>query len=198
MAIHRFLQDFSISPASAERLADAFEQTRHALKLDDSRGPIAELVARKIIEVHISGVDDPGALTAAVLGHLQREAPQKQHGLLEGCSVLVVEDEYFLADDLHNAFKSLGAEVVGPVGDLREALARAEDGGFDFAVLNVRLQGGDCFELADRLMARKIPFAFATGMANSSLPPRFSAVRCWTKPYDPLVLAHDVMKLWPG
>ena len=42
---------------------------------------------------------------------------------LEGRRVLVVEDEFFLADDLVRALKRHGAEVVGPVPSLDRALA---------------------------------------------------------------------------
>jgi CheY-like chemotaxis protein len=198
MAIHQFMRDFSISPANSERLVDAFQQTRRALDLHDASGPLAQLVARKIIEAHCSGVDSPDALAKAVVGQLRSETAGRPDWLLEGCSVLIVEDEYFLADDLRTAFKSLGAEVVGPVGDLDAALEKAEDGGFDFAIIDVRLRGRDAFDLADRLAARKIPFAFATGFDESAMPKRFAGAMRWTKPYDPLTLARAALKLWPG
>ena len=47
----------------------------------------------------------------------QPESP----GPLAGRRVLVVEDEYFLADDIVLALTALGARIVGPYGDLDEA-----------------------------------------------------------------------------
>ncbi|MBV9461770.1 MAG: response regulator, partial [Bradyrhizobium sp.] len=41
---------------------------------------------------------------------LQPESP----GPLSGRRVLVIEDEYFLADDIMRALTALGARVIGP------------------------------------------------------------------------------------
>jgi hypothetical protein len=35
---------------------------------------------------------------------------------LKGRRVLIVEDDYFMADELRAEFQQAGAEVVGPVG----------------------------------------------------------------------------------
>ena len=42
---------------------------------------------------------------------------------LAGRRVLVVEDEYFIADDLRHQLEACGAEVLGPVPRVGEALA---------------------------------------------------------------------------
>jgi len=47
------------------------------------------------------------------------------------CRVLIVEDEYFLANDLAKALSASGAQVVGPIADLEEAVAQVGQGGFD-------------------------------------------------------------------
>jgi hypothetical protein len=38
------------------------------------------------------------------------------------CRVLIVEDEWFLANDLQTALKSVGADVVALVGDIDDEL----------------------------------------------------------------------------
>jgi len=43
------------------------------------------------------------------------------------CRVLIVEDEYFLAADLEDALRSEGAEIVGPICELSQALAQVEE-----------------------------------------------------------------------
>ena len=58
-------------------------------------------------------------------------------GSLKGARVLVVEDEYFQADDLVRALGSAGAETVGPVGTLAEAEHCLEVETLDGAVLPV-------------------------------------------------------------
>jgi CheY-like chemotaxis protein len=57
--------------------------------------------------------------------------------LLYECKLLVVEDEYFLADDLARIFRAHGATIVGPVGHMEDALAALERGGFDAAVIDL-------------------------------------------------------------
>jgi hypothetical protein len=50
---------------------------------------------------------------------------------LPNCRVLIVEDEYFLAQDLAVALQSRGAKIVALVGELGEALEQLARGGFD-------------------------------------------------------------------
>ncbi|MCG5249487.1 hypothetical protein [Methylorubrum extorquens] len=40
---------------------------------------------------------------------------------LAGCRVLLVEDDYFIADGMRSEFESLGAEQVGPAASVEEA-----------------------------------------------------------------------------
>ena len=49
----------------------------------------------------------------------QLSAPSEFSAPLAGQRVLVVEDEYFVADDLARALSELGADVLGPVPDRR-------------------------------------------------------------------------------
>ena len=74
---------------------------------------------------------------------------------LTGRRVLVVEDEYFLADDIARALVGLGAETVGPVPTREQALAHLEGGGrIDACVLDLNLRGEMAFPVADALLAR--------------------------------------------
>src|SRR5215831_1250796 len=81
---------------------------------------------------------------------------------LAGCRILIVEDEWFLADDVHVALKSLGANVIALVGDLDEALDLLANGGFDIAVIDINLRGHPAFTIANQLQRLGIPFVFAT------------------------------------
>ena len=42
--------------------------------------------------------------------------------LLAGRRILLVEDEYFIAHDMARAFQNNGAEIVGPVANVDDAL----------------------------------------------------------------------------
>lgn len=110
-------------------------------------------------------------------------------------AVLVVEDEYFIADDMACVLESLGAKVVGPVPTRDGALAVIRSGErIDFAVLDINLQGETVFPVADTLAQLSIPFVFATGYDVASVPPAYRHVVRWEKPFNPKHLA----KALPG
>ncbi|WP_424140598.1 hypothetical protein [Roseomonas chloroacetimidivorans] len=81
--------------------------------------------------------------------------------------VLVVEDEFFIADDIALELHDAGLDVLGPAPNVAEALvlieAAASDGGIAAAVLDIALQDGRVTPVADALAAAGVPFLFATG-----------------------------------
>src|SRR3712207_954447 len=90
---------------------------------------------------------------------------------LAGRRVLVVEDEYFIADDIARALRKLGAEVVGPLASRDEALDAFSSGqSIDAAVLDINLRGDAVYPVADALRGRKVPFVFATGYDPATIP----------------------------
>jgi CheY-like chemotaxis protein len=105
--------------------------------------------------------------------------------------VLVVEDEYFLADEMARALQTLGAEVVGPVPTRDKALTLlSSDARIDVAVLDINLRGESVFAVADALTERGVPFVFATGYEPTAVPSAYRAVPRWEKPFD----AHDLAR----
>jgi len=102
---------------------------------------------------------------------------------LRDCRVLVVEDEFMLADDLQNELQDVGAIVLGPVGVLVAAIAliQAEER-IDGAVLDANLGGELVYPAADLLIERGVPIVFTTGYDASAIPSRFSAVARCDKP----------------
>lgn len=86
-----------------------------------------------------------------------------EHNRCWVCRVLVVEDEYFLADDLTSELEPHGAEVIGPVHNLSDARALIERDGFDVAIVDIELHNEMAFILGDALARQNIPFLFATG-----------------------------------
>lgn len=106
-------------------------------------------------------------------------------GALAGARILVVEDEFFLADDARSALLKAGAEIVGPAPTVEAAtaLVEAEDG-INGVLLDVNLRGQMAYDVADVLQARGIPFAFVTGYDSGVLPERFSHAPVLKKPTD--------------
>ena len=110
--------------------------------------------------------------------------------------VLVVEDEFYIADDMAIALRRIGAEVIGPVPTRERALAALEkDGPIDAAVLDVNLRGTPVFSVAEALQERGVPFVFATGYDEAALPPEYRAVPRWEKPFDSQDIAIALPRL---
>lgn len=102
---------------------------------------------------------------------------------ISGKRVLVVEDEFFLADDLAQALEQVGAEVVGPASEQQDALELLSRESVDLAVVDINLQGKAGFLIADVLASRGIPFVFATGYDAGMIPERHAGVPRWEKPF---------------
>lgn len=115
---------------------------------------------------------------------------------LEGCRILVLEDEYFLADDIVRELKKLGARIVGPLGDVEEAASLVEgDVAIDAAVLDINLRNEMVFPLARTLRSRHVPFVFTTGYDKSALEPEFHDVVLWEKPLDIAAMTRELAGL---
>jgi CheY-like chemotaxis protein len=121
-----------------------------------------------------------------------KSSPQ---AFLAGRRVLVVEDEYFVADDIARALREIGADVVGPFPSREDALQAVGAQPIDTAVLDINLQGEAVYPVADALRSAGIPFVFATGYDESSLPPSYRDVPRWEKPFDPGALAKALPDL---
>jgi hypothetical protein len=59
MPIHRLLQNQPIGPEEISRLVTAYEQALRGLCLVDRNDPLAEMIAKKVIEIAQRGVRDP-------------------------------------------------------------------------------------------------------------------------------------------
>lgn len=107
-------------------------------------------------------------------------------GALAGRRVLVLEDEFFLADDLAATLRAAGAVVVGPFSTVDQALQALETGAADcdLAILDLNLRGVRSYPVADLLTARGVPFVFVTGLDSPDLERRYVGARRCEKPVD--------------
>jgi len=97
--------------------------------------------------------------------------------------ILVVEDEYLIAQDVQYDLERAGATVLGPLASVEQALEMiARTDHIDAAVLDVNLGHDTSFPIAHALMIRSIPFLFATGYDASDIPPMWRHARTETKP----------------
>ncbi|MBB3691952.1 response regulator [Sphingomonas sp. BK580] len=104
---------------------------------------------------------------------------------LARCRILIVEDEYLLADELAIELAELGATVLGPAPDVQTALRLLSDGeALNGAVLDINLGGEPAFPVADRLIAQGVPIVFTTGYDAAAMPDRFKNVPRCEKPFS--------------
>jgi CheY-like chemotaxis protein len=105
--------------------------------------------------------------------------------------ILVVEDEPFIAMGLEQLLPRLGYEVVSVASHLRDAVTKAEAGGFDLAVLDVNLAGELSYRVADILLAKGVPFIFCTAYADVAFG-RYVHVPVLQKPFDKKALSRAI------
>jgi DNA-binding NtrC family response regulator len=120
--------------------------------------------------------------------------------LLGGARILVVEDEAILALDLVSILKEAGAEIVGPCGTVKEALATvAGTTPVDAALLDVRI-GHETVAPVPRLLARHgIPFVFYTGqIARDSTLNEWPECKIIVKPADAGLIVSAIADLLTG
>jgi DNA-binding response OmpR family regulator len=117
---------------------------------------------------------------------------------LKGSRILIVEDEYLIADDLAALLREAHAEVIGPVASLPMAMRLVADTEWiDAAVLDVNLRGVNVFPLADELKGRLVPIMFLTGYGANNIPAEYAdVVRC-EKPMGATHVVEELSALIP-
>jgi hypothetical protein len=70
MAAYRLLQSSTLGPEELSKLGAAYERTLEALGLTDRSDPMTELVARKLLAIHQTGISDPVGLSRQAVQEL--------------------------------------------------------------------------------------------------------------------------------
>ena len=117
--------------------------------------------------------------------------------MIVGRRVLLVEDEAIIAMTAEDMLADLGLEVAGSAATLEDAVAQAGTLAIDAAVLDINLNGKLSMPVAERLRARGVPFAFATGYGSAGpmIDRRFADVPVIAKPYTADALAGVLRQL---
>jgi CheY-like chemotaxis protein len=97
--------------------------------------------------------------------------------------ILIVEDEMLIGMLLEDMLVDIGHDVAAVVPRLKEALAAVQCETFDLAILDVHLHGESAFPVADALIAKGIPFVFATGYGERGLPETYRGRPVLQKPF---------------
>jgi CheY-like chemotaxis protein len=96
--------------------------------------------------------------------------------------VLLVEDEFMIAEFIAGLLTAHGMTVAGTAGSVAAALSAIETVDFDCALLDVNLKGDSIAPVADRLAAQGRRYVFLTGYARHRLPQGHGHVTCVAKP----------------
>jgi CheY-like chemotaxis protein len=104
---------------------------------------------------------------------------------LQGRRILVVEDDYLVAEVVTEMLEDAGAIVLGPIGWRDEALSfiNSDSAAFDAALLDINLHGEASYPVADALIRRDIHFAFTTGYGAGALNEAYRSYRRCEKPF---------------
>ena len=111
---------------------------------------------------------------------------------LSGVSVLILEDDYYLADDAAQALQEAGATVLGPCSDAAEAIALADRKKPGCALVDVNLGRGPNFAPARALLARGVSIIFVTGYDEDVIPEDLRNLPCVNKPVGAVRLVAAV------
>lgn len=104
---------------------------------------------------------------------------------LQGRRILVIEDDYLVAEIVTQMLEDAGAVVLGPFGWRDEALdfISSNHADVDAALLDVNLHGHVSYPIADALIARHIHFVFATGYAGGVIKEAYRSYPRCEKPF---------------
>ena len=103
--------------------------------------------------------------------------------LLEGLTVLVVEDEPLIGELINQMLIKLGASAIVHATDETSALAALRDRKPDVVMLDINLNGIPSYSVAAKLAADNTPFVFCTALEKEALLPPWNMRTSLKKPF---------------
>ncbi len=98
--------------------------------------------------------------------------------------VLVVEDSPVIAMATEDMLRAFGHVPLGPVGNMADALALAENEEMDAAIVDLNIRGTKAFSLLNILERRGIPFLIVSGYADWKMPDEWAGRARLQKPFS--------------
>ena len=103
---------------------------------------------------------------------------------LLGKRIMLLEDEAIIAFAVEDMLIELGCTIVGPALNLDDAMTLATtDKNIDAAILDVNINNGRSYSVAQALEQRGVPFVFASGYDESGVAWDGAPVEIISKPY---------------
>lgn len=112
--------------------------------------------------------------------------------------ILLVEDEMLVAMMIEDILLDAGHVLIGPLAHVDKALEAARHETLDLAILDVNINGGPVYPVAEALAARGIPFAFASGYGAGGLDQKWQKQPTLQKPFNRDDLHGMVRRLAPS
>lgn len=114
---------------------------------------------------------------------------------MDGLSILIVEDDWLIADAIARQVDALGGWTVGPVASVAEAMVLLNRAPLNLAVLDINLGREASYPIADALKERDTPFIFVTADDRSILPARFASCPVLSKPPNLAELREQIRRI---
>ena len=112
-----------------------------------------------------------------------------------GLSILVVEDGLLVALQIEEVLRKAGAAHVTVCSSTKQALAHLSRAHPDVAILDINLSGGTSIPIADELVAKSVPFVFATGYGvQDALPERYQSTALLSKPFSEVPMLEAIQR----
>jgi DNA-binding NtrC family response regulator len=116
--------------------------------------------------------------------------------LLDGRTILIVENDPAIGLDLRASLFAAGAVAVGPANSVDGAFALIADHALDAAILDIRLNKDELvFPVADTLQALRVPYVFASGRSTALMPLRHGERPFFDKPFRPEQIIGALAKM---
>ncbi len=125
--------------------------------------------------------------------HAEKNGVKPNTQIFMGKRILLAEDEALVGMMVHEILDGYGFKVTGPISELKSALAAAQDGHFDGAILDVNLGGELIYPVANMLASRGVPFIFVTGYDKDSIETKYEHVPVLRKPIEAAALYECLM-----
>lgn len=186
----------NIDPRVAHELRSSINAVSLAVDLFDLSGlksvqKEAVTVARRNIQTLSDLIDQLSGTTRAN----PSSEPSPNQRPPPGIQVLVVEDEYFLAQIVSDHLKHAGCEVIGPAGTIEDALDLVAEKALNCAVVDMNLGGEFSSPVIRALITRGIPVGLLSGYDQAAIPDVFRELPFLHKPVNPSELLRLVAKL---
>lgn len=117
---------------------------------------------------------------------------------MQGRCILVVEENYWIAQDVAEALLDAGADVLGPVSCVGDALrVIATESQIDGALLDVNVRQEAIWPVVDVLLERGVPIVLVTGYSARAIPHAYAHLSRYEKPMISWDLANALASQLP-